>query len=435
MPNNTSTLLSSKNINNSTETAKYRPSYTVASQSYWITTFIADSIIVICNVWIAFAFVSHSYDVLSRHRIDKHNRRVYKSLMVAVVVPFTRYFSTFALLMVMTDPSDMACEIAIDVGKSFFILSVVGIYMFYWTRQRSFYQNSALSNTVSNKVKIASKMSLFQLLTLAFLTIPLAVYPDEYAAYPGGCIAKGGHVTKNGRYYGYAIVLLLAQVTMLALFSYPLVQHYKAQRRRKKQSNLSNVSTAARIDVVEAQHISALVSTEQVEVMPTDESVESADDIDARELTADIMRPIQTNLSETPEHVVSLASEQDHIIATTRAIHSGKNACALPPSRIRRTVRKLPATLRKRLSSVENNDKLYVIIKRTFKLSALAVFSDMVTLFVTGDILPEDTPQCLVRLVYDVDLFINVIAVIAGFEDWRKILKTPADRLIRINGA
>nr|XP_039262795.1 uncharacterized protein LOC120338881 [Styela clava] len=407
-------------------TTRYYPPIT--SHGYWIGSLVVSCTIILTSAWIVLSYLKHVKFILTTKKLDKYAKTVHKAAIAAVVVPFGRYISTFCLIIVTLDSkNDFACEVMIDIGKALFVLALTPIYIFYWTRQRSFYMNPAMSHRFGGCISVFSNISLALLISMGFIMIPLAVYPDEYEASSVGCILRNGEKIHNARHYVYAGVLLTCQLTVVSLFLYPLLLHHKSQHGMNRSNTHSQSATPFVNNVTSIQ---SDISLKKPEANDVNQEVTLVDSAPVKSAT--VLFRVESYTGNEPPQTENF---KESCIDTNipRSHDSSIKHCILPKSspsfliktfHIKSDENQGGAGL-KRSNSVRTSAKLYRLIKRTFFLAVIAIVSDMTTFLVVGTVLPSYIPQYIVRVFYDIDLLINVIAAVSSFETWRQILKQP----------
>lgn len=75
--------------------------------------------------------------------------------------------------------------------------------------------------------------------------------------------------------------------------------------------------------------------------------------------------------------------------------------------------------------SSKRDNQVYALIKRTLILACIYVTSGLLLTVVLTRVLPQDAPQYLFTLVYDVVVLTNVISIVVSFEHWKAMLAHP----------
>lgn len=344
--------------NDSTEPADLQLNSALRKRTIYL---IVNCCLMAMHSWVAVATTAYALKRRKKRSRLGGGRVIYSAAMAACL-PNIRYLSTFSLIMItVRGATERTCEIVIDFGKVAMIVSMFCILSFFWVRQRAFYSHPSLGHSFGNCASILSVTSITLIIIMAVISVPLSVFPAEYDAYLAGAICgfKGGQKQYAFRNYFYASVTLTSQCLLLGLFIHPLRLHHQAQRHTNAERQ---IKTAAN-----SRH-----------------------------------NPLP-NSSDTNRYVPRLV----------------KLGQALKPDGIHGTDVRTGVNQKNRSNKQQ---RVYALIKRTMVLTGIASVTDLIAMAIIGFVISADDPQVVTRLVYDVDLSVNVFTVLLSLENWRRIL-------------
>nr|XP_039263092.1 uncharacterized protein LOC120339090 [Styela clava] len=146
------------------------------------------------------------------------------NVMVTVAAVFAFMRCGFDFCWVMERFTDLACELSIKFKKSCYAVSMLFIYLSLWLRQRVFYQHPLLHHLSSRAVRFISwSVSVLLVTGIVFLGVFYMV-TATYVGTPRGCTVVKNPLTIV-RWYLLVFILVPFQISLLALYSYPLIKH------------------------------------------------------------------------------------------------------------------------------------------------------------------------------------------------------------------
>ena len=118
---------------------------------------------------------------------------------------------------------DKYCDVLSDLAYSVYASVLLSTSLFFWFRQRVFFQNRLLNVNYNKCVRVLSALSLFLTLVLAVGVVIFKVYPDDHKSTKDGCVyAPEGDNLRIGSWVAIIVVIVLCQGMYWGLFAYAL---------------------------------------------------------------------------------------------------------------------------------------------------------------------------------------------------------------------
>ncbi|XP_077970266.1 uncharacterized protein LOC144424941 [Styela clava] len=168
----------------------------------------------------------------------------YVSCVIVVFATITKLIFS-AVLFHMPEMMDTTtyCELVMDIDNGITCAVLVCIYFFLWIRQKLIYLHPSVLPLAGQYVKVASWLSA---LFLAIIFVIIGLYftvPESYVPQSHGCVGRplndlaitSIHLTRGAGFGLLALVFILAQVTLLSLYMYPMFRNDVVLDEARKQ--------------------------------------------------------------------------------------------------------------------------------------------------------------------------------------------------------
>ena len=217
-------------MENQTLNRDNRNVYVRWQQLDWIIPEVINALLILFTVWI---FVSLIFFGLKTKKWKKvmHNNfeklsggSVLTAAVVCAVVTLIRLIiSQFVINVGYSDAKDKLCEAMTDTGIVMYCTTVFSVYVFLWLRQSIFYTNSMLNTEYSKMLRFFSGLSILFIFLGGFTVVLINTIPVNYPSSIEGCSYKAVDSTFDAILVAVCVIVLLTgQVTLVALFVYPL---------------------------------------------------------------------------------------------------------------------------------------------------------------------------------------------------------------------
>ena len=196
-------------------------------QADWILPVTANIILICLTLWILLSLVY--YGVKSRKWGRKHSSNADK-LNVGFIYTSVVLCACFCLMHLTINLAYMfigfnlstndLCDSVGDAAVSFYALTVFSVSIFYWLRQRTFFQNEMLRVSYHKFVKIMSSASIFVIFVGGFTVLVFNCLPDNRSASLDGCIFTPKETLRVTYWVPIIAVVVTGQVMLLSLLAY-----------------------------------------------------------------------------------------------------------------------------------------------------------------------------------------------------------------------
>lgn len=426
--------------------------------------FVLEILIIVCSVYLTVAFIIHGNRhkmLISKSKKDMHRGLVFKFALITVIIPFFRYASTLSFMLSGRLCGEAACETSADVGYIALMCSITTTYSFLWIRQRVFYGHPSLCDRYGRCLVYFSKFVLIPIVMEGVVAVAVAVIPLEYTARKWQCYPIT-HQT-DFKVLLYAALMVVTQSLLLGLFLHPVVSHMKVQRRMRQANggSINEPSTTCSHDSSFSDSYSKSTMTHRPsadyslspisDTAPNEDSEITQQTTNSEKIETEVLPVISENTDESadvepssryerkprsksaPDLLRTAVSNSQHLVlarSTTYIQKSGLNGAKSrrKKSGMMSTLRSKGSAIkdkvRKTRSTVRSRGKVMKLIKRTVYLCLICISSDFLVSVI--NFLGWDAiHQAMQFVIYDVSLMVNVITVIASFENFKKILVLP----------
>ncbi|XP_077973410.1 uncharacterized protein LOC144428279 [Styela clava] len=181
-------------------------------------------------------------------RSDMNGGMVYIASVIAVTASIPRYIADQIIFSaVYINGALRWCEVLLDIGNVTYFMALYPIYLFLWFRQKALYGHPAMKRLAGKCVTVFGWVTLVVLSLAAIGVVLMSVIPSDYTASPDGCVVNLLHSNASYssdapyrlRYYFLVVLLIVAQLSLLSLFIYPMIRSNAIQNSRR----LSQCST------------------------------------------------------------------------------------------------------------------------------------------------------------------------------------------------
>ena len=114
------------------------------------------------------------------------------------------------------------CDSVSDLVYISYASVLVSTAVFFWLRQRVFFQNRLLNANYNKPVKLLSSLSLLLTVALSIGVLTFNIYPNDHEASEDGCVYYPKEEMKIGYWVSIVSVILFCQGMFLGLFIYAL---------------------------------------------------------------------------------------------------------------------------------------------------------------------------------------------------------------------
>lgn len=423
--------------------------------------FVVEILIIVFSIYLLVAFIIHGKRcrmLVSKSKKDMHRGLVYKFALVTILIPFLRYGSTLSYILSGRFCYGALCELSADVGYVMLMCSITTTYSFLWIRQRVFYGHPSLCDRYGRCLVYFSKFVLIPIVLEAIAAVAVAVSPVEYTAMDWQCTPIVHQ--SDPLALVYAALMVLTQTLLLGLFLHPVVSHMKIQRRvshnggaaaseptysrddsytdsscskytahdpGRPSADLELSSTEYQAYSSSENHEESTKHEENSEVSEADTMSQGTDEAQKSEATRKPRSKSAPDLYRT-----AVTNTQKMVLARSTTFEKKSNLSVASSKRTRgrvmTTLRNkrdaLKQTVRNTRSTVRSRGRVMMLIKRTVYLCVICILSDF-SASIINTVGWDVIAQGMQFVIYDISLLINVITVIASFENFRKMLIRP----------
>ena len=215
----------------------------------------ASTLLLVTTTWMTVSFIIYGFKIRKKRHKEKTflsgTSRWWTILLLFSVLP--RLAATLSLAFVgykKTPQASFLCELTMDISIAAYGLGVFPTYLNLWLRQRALYCQPLLQEIDTALVRYLS-WGLFTCLTVGdVVAVVIYLLPRAYAGSRYGCI----NIEKsryNIPHYVAIVMQITGQLSLLALFLYPLWVHKRVQetfRFSKRKHKITAVGVSS--DVV-----------------------------------------------------------------------------------------------------------------------------------------------------------------------------------------
>ena len=362
-------------------TANYFTNETDSSQTpfqyeLWLISLVINFTLLSAGVWMVvnigiYGIRSGKFRRNKKKTLSEH--LMLKVMFVTAILMFPRILTTQALLWVGYEPrtDDGQCNLLNHFSVVLYYLGLFPIVIFLWLRQRSLYLQPSLIRLYTKPVQVLSWGCIsFVIFSGTGITLVLIII-SHYEASENGCrkIEDSHQHHVKVLYYLAAAVLVIGELTLLALFIYPLKRHHKSAFISKQP----------------------VYRAEAIEV----NSAESSFSFDGR---------IHRSLANKS---TSLSGKRiNYSVFSTRKKKSN-NTGNRDFSKSR---------------SYETNERIFRVMRRSVACASVCIVSDLLSFAMVTLFLPPNLVRSFRNSLLDLNLIINIVTLLVTFEKYRYII-------------
>jgi len=196
----------------------------------WIIPEVINAFLILMTVWIFVSLIFFGMKTQKWKKAMQNNFEklsggsvVTAAIMCAVVTLLRLIASQFIFNVGFFESSNKACESVIDTGIVLYCATLFSVYVFLWLRQSIFYTNSMLNTEYSKLLRFFSGLSIVFIFIGGLTALLINVIPVNYPSSLEGCRYQAVDSTFDAILVVVCGgVLLTGQITLVALFIYPL---------------------------------------------------------------------------------------------------------------------------------------------------------------------------------------------------------------------
>ena len=223
----------------------------------WIIPEAVSVFLILMTVWIFISLIFFGLKTKKWKKAMQNNFEklsggsVLSAAVVCAIVTLMRLIaSQFIYNVGFSVSNNEVCEAVIDTGIVMYCTTVFSVYVFLWLRQSIFYTHSMLNTEYSKLLRFFSGLSIVFIFVGGLAALLINVIPINYPASAEGCSYQAVDSTFDAILVAVCgLVLLTGQITLVALFIYPL-------RKRSDQECFSctdNCDVTRRVSYVKSQ--------------------------------------------------------------------------------------------------------------------------------------------------------------------------------------
>ena len=308
-----------------------------------------------------------------------------KVMFVTAILMFPRILTTQALLWVGYEPrtDDGQCNILNHFGVVLYYLELLPIVIFLWLRQRSLYLQPSLIRLYTKLLQVLSwGCIIFVIFSGMGITLVLIII-SHYEASENGCrkIDDSHQHHVKVPYYLAAAVLVIGELTLLALFIYPLKRHHKSAFISKQP-----VCRAEAVEMNSSE--SSFTSDGKIHRSLTDKSALNSS---GKRFNYSVFSTRKKNSNNSGNHDFSKSL------------------------------------------SYKTNERIFRVMRRSVACASVCIVSDLLSFAVVTLFLPPNLVRSFRNSLHDLNLIINIVTLLVTFEKYRyiitAIIRKPAQKL------
>lgn len=227
------------------------------AQEIFLSCEIITTILLLLIIYIFTCMVMHGLKAKKwrrPHRSDVNGRLVYTAAVVAVALTIPRFIINQIIFNVTSvEGLTESCELIMDIGNAFYFVGIYSIYFFLWLRQKTIYAHPAMKKLTGKFVAALSWTTIVVLSAAAIGVALLFIAPLHYSSDSEGCILKQSVVNSSlsgdfsfyGSYYALVTLLVVAQISLLSLFIYPMLRSGTIRKEHQISRQTSEFSLSS----------------------------------------------------------------------------------------------------------------------------------------------------------------------------------------------
>ena len=297
---------------------------------------------------------------------------ILKVLFVTAILMIPRFLTTQALLWVGYEPrtDDGQCNLLNHFTVGLHWLGFFPVGLFWWLRQRSLYLQPSLIRLYTKPLQVLSwGCIIFVFFSGMCVTLGLIIM-SHYEASENGCQEfEDSHRHQANVNYCLAAALVISELTLLALFIYPLKRHHK--------SAFTSKQPVCRVQTVEVNSAEFYFSSgDKIYRSSADKSTSSSGE--------------QFNYSVFSTYKKKSNNSGNHDFSRARSCKTKK--------RIAR------------------------VMRRSVLCASVCIVSDLLSFSVIMFFLPFNLVRSFRNSLHDLNLIINLVALLVTFEKYEYII-------------
>ena len=269
------------------------------------------------------------------------------------------------------DREDQICEIIMDISAVAYVLGFMVVYLFLWMRQHYIYKQPSIASINTKTIRFLSWACFTYIILGAIAVIFLFVKDADHRPTSIGCytrrnVTNVNKTTSFNVYYFSSAVLVLAQISVLALLVYPLIRHWNLQVLHTKIQRSSDTNSVA----------------------------------------------VTKHFSSIDENEVSGTSTNK---ATTSQISNGNTRTEQVSKE------KTNKQFRSKSCEMLSKQRLQQIIKRNTACALGCIISDLSVNFIVGVVIGGTQPRYFTSIIFDISIVLNIVFFFLSFNSFKKI--------------
>jgi len=199
-------------------------------QTDWIVPVTINFLLLILTAWILLSLVCYGVKTKKWRRKQASNADMLNIGPIYTTVVFAAIFcslhQTINLIYLnvgfngSNSKQDEFCDMLGDTAVCFYFLILFSVNLFYWFRQRIFFQNEMLKVSYSKGVKILSFASIFVLFAGGLAVLIINNVPNNRQGSFDGCTFKPEESRRVAYWVPIVAITIIGQVVLLGLLAY-----------------------------------------------------------------------------------------------------------------------------------------------------------------------------------------------------------------------
>ena len=307
-----------------------------------------------------------------------------KVMFVTAILMFPRILTTQALLWVGYEPrtDDEQCNLLNHFSVVLYYLGLFPVGIFLWLRQRSLYLQPSLIRLYTKPLQVLSWGCIMFLFFSGMGIILVLIIISHYEASENGCREiDDSHQNHVKVLYYLAAVLVIGELTLLALFIYPLKRHHKSAFISKQP-----VCRAEAVEMNSGE--SSFTSDGKIHRSLTDESALNSS---GKRFNYSVFSTRKKNSNNSGNHDFSKSG------------------------------------------SFKTNERIFRVMRRSVACASVCIVSDLLSFAMITLFLPPNLVRSFRNSLHDLNLIINIVTLLVTFEKYRyiitAIIRKPAQKL------
>ena len=196
-------------------------------QVNWILPIAISSLLILLTAWILTSLIVYGIKTNKWRRTQTSSAEklnvgfIYTSVVFCAVFCLLHQIINMLYLNVGFYPlQDELCDMLADTAVSLYFLILFCVNLFYWFRQRIFFENEMLKVNYNNSVKVLSVLSIFVLFFGGLAVLVINNLPDNRRAGPNGCTFEPKESLRVAYWVPIVAITIVGQFVLLGLLAY-----------------------------------------------------------------------------------------------------------------------------------------------------------------------------------------------------------------------